>query len=127
MLASKSEKLIALTALWNLDPILVGPLLDLRVAPRIKERIRQALGSSGGGRGSSSGVSSEVVGGDTTVAADGGDDLVAGRWLRYWDATLVAPCLQVRFGPGAVKPFARVSSSLASLGRNGIVVVTSGS
>jgi hypothetical protein len=42
MLAGKSEELIALGALGNLDTVAVGPLLDLAVGPRVEERVTEA-------------------------------------------------------------------------------------
>jgi hypothetical protein len=46
VLAGESEELVAPAALGNLDAILVGPLLDLGVAPGVEESVREAL--SGG-------------------------------------------------------------------------------
>ena len=47
VLACKGEKFITLGTLRNLDTILVCPLLDLAVGPRVEKSIAEALLGSG--------------------------------------------------------------------------------
>lgn len=47
VLAGESDELVAFAALRNLDAILVGPLLDLAVAPAIEKLVAQGLLSTG--------------------------------------------------------------------------------
>jgi hypothetical protein len=126
VLASERNELVALASLGHLDAVLVGPLLDLAVAPALEKRVTERLLSArsrGGGR-------SVVLGGalrcEVSVAADGGDELVTVARLRDRDTTLVEPGLQVRVGPGGVEPVTRVRSGLSGLVGDSLVVGTDG-
>lgn len=115
MLAGKSDELVALAALWDLDAVAVGPSLDLAVTPALEERIAERLGGTGGRLGSRSVLLSSLIGSDLRVAAQGGNELVAIARLRDWNTTLIAPCLQVGVGPLRVQPVAWVCGSLTRL------------
>ena len=123
MLAGKSDQLVTLGALGNLDAVLVGPLLDLGVGPRLEKSIAQALLSgSGGSRGL--GVNTlSVLAREAGLAAEVGDERVTGRGLRDVIATLIEPSLEVRVGPGSVKPVTGVVGSLRSLLGDGLIVL----
>ena len=115
MFTCKSNKLIALGALGNLNPIGIGPLLDLRVAPGIEESIGEGLlGSRGRVSNGCDGVF-VLLRGDARVAADVGDQLVTVAGLRDRDTTFVKPKLEVGIGPSLVEPVAWIRCSLASL------------
>ena len=126
MLASKGEELVALGALRNLDAVLVGPFLDLAVAPRVEEFVSQRLLGAGGRGGKSRRSRGSLVGSETGVAADSSDQLVAGASLGDWYTTLIQPSLEVRVRPGLVKPVTRVGSSLANLVGSRLVVGAGG-
>ena len=56
------------------------------------------------------------------MAAERGDELVAGAWLWDGHTALVEPGLEVRVRPRVVEPVAGVGGSLASLLRDFVVV-----
>lgn len=52
VLAGESDELVAVAALWDLDAVLVSPVLDLAVAPTVEELVAERLlGTGSGGRG----------------------------------------------------------------------------
>lgn len=123
VLAGKCEKLVALGALGNLDAVLVGPLLDLRVGPRVKKSVAQALLGGGSRRG---GLGIDALGALTCkarLAAEASNERVASRGLGNVVAALVEPSLEVRVGPGSVEPVTRVVGSLRGLVGNRLVVL----
>jgi hypothetical protein len=124
VLAGKSEELVALGALGNLDTVAVGPLLDLAVRPRVEESVAEALLSSGGGGRDGSVSTLGVQAGEAGLAAHAGNERVAGRWLGNIVATLVEPSLDVRVRPRGVEPVTGVGSGLAELVGGGLVVFT---
>jgi hypothetical protein len=126
VLAGKSDELVALAALWNLDAVLVEPLLDLAVTPAVEELLAERLLGRVGGCRSRGSCGSGVVGCDTGVAAERGDELVTVGWLWGWDTTLIEPGLDVRLGPPFIEPVAWVSSSLADLVGNSLIVRADG-
>jgi hypothetical protein len=124
VLAGERNELVALAALRHLYAVLVGPLLDLAVAPALEKCIAERLlsaSSCGGGR---SVILRGALGCEVSVAADSRNELVTVARLRDWDATLVEPSLQVRVGPRGVKPVTRVRSGLSGLVGDGLVVGT---
>jgi len=126
VLAGKSEELIALGALGNLDAVGVGPLLDLAVGPRVEKRVTQALLSGSGGRGGLSVSSLGVLASKTRLAAESGNQGVAVGGLRSGVTALIEPRLDIRVRPRRVEPVARVGSSLAELVGSRLVVLTNG-
>ena len=126
VLAGKSNQLVTLGALGNLDAVLVGPLLDLRVRPRVQKGIAQTLLSSGGGSRGLGVNTLGVLAREAGLAAEVGDERVTGRGLRDVVATLIEPRLEVRVGPGSVKPVTGVVGSLRSLLSDGLVVLANG-
>jgi hypothetical protein len=91
VLAGKSEELVALGALGNLDVVAVGPLLDLAIRPRVEESVAEAgLSGGGGGRNLSVGALG-VLAGKTGLAAEAGNQRVAGGGLGDVVATLIEP------------------------------------
>lgn len=122
VLADKSTELIDLGALRNGDAVLVAELLELSLTPSIDELVGQgSVGSVGtGGRGGGGILRLEV--GETRVAADGGNELVARAGLRGGETVGVKPLLEIRLGPRLVQPVTGVGGSLASLLGNGLVV-----
>lgn len=81
MLAGKSDELVALGALGNLDVVRVSPLLDLAVRPRIEKRVAQVCLSSGGG-GRDLGVGTlGVLASETRLAAEASYKCVTVGWL----------------------------------------------
>lgn len=124
VLAGEGEELVALGALGNLDAVAVGPLLDLAVRPRVEEGIAEALLSSGGRRRDRSVGALGVHAGETRLAAEAGNERVAGSGLGNIVATLIEPGLNVRIGPRRVEPVTGVGSSLAELSSSGLVVLT---
>ena len=126
VLAGKSDQLVTLGALGNLDAVLVGPLLDLRVRPRVQKGIAQTLLSSGGGSRGLGVNTLGVLAREAGLAAEVGDERVTGRGLRDVVATLIEPRLEVRVGPGSVKPVTGVVGSLRSLLSDGLVVLANG-
>jgi hypothetical protein len=123
VLAGKSNELIALGALRNLDTVLVGPLLDLRVGPGVEKSIAQALLGGGGGRRNLSVGALGVLASKTRLPAEAGNEGVAGGGLGNVVAALIEPRLEVRVRPRSVEPVTRVVSSLGSLVGNGLVVL----
>lgn len=122
MLARQSNELITLAALGNLEAVLVGPLLDLAVAPALQQSVAQgslSRSSRLGGRGV---LGSSAIGGELSVTADASNEFVASAGLRGGDAALVEPCLEVRVRPGLVEPVAGIAGSLADFVGNGLVV-----
>jgi hypothetical protein len=127
VLAGKSKELVALGALGHLDAVLVGPLLDLAVRPRVEESVAEALLSVGSsGRDRSVGTLG-LLASKTRLAAESSDHRVAGVGLGNVVAALIEPRLEVRVGPGSVEPVAGVVGSLLGLLGYGLVVVTNGS
>jgi hypothetical protein len=123
VLAGESEELVALGALGNLDTVLVGPLLDLAVGPRVEKSVAEALLSSRGG-GRDLGVGTlEVEASDARLTADVGNEAVTGGGLGNGVAALIEPGLQVRVGPGFVEPVTGVVDSLGDLVGSGLVVL----
>lgn len=123
VLAGQSGQLVALGTLGNLDTVLVEPLLKLAIRPGVQKGIGNALLSVGGGRrcrrlGCLHGVRREA-----RVAADRGDELVAGAGLRSGVATLVQPGLQIRLRPRLVEPVTGVGGSLTNLVGGRLVVL----
>jgi len=75
-LANKSAELVGLGALGNGDTVLVGKLLELRLAPGVNDLVGQSgIGSIGTG-GSRRSLVLRLQVGDARVAADRGDELV---------------------------------------------------
>jgi len=99
VLAGEGEELVALGALGNLDVVAVGPLLDLAVRPRVKEGIAEARLSGGGGGRSLRVGTLGILAGETRLAAETGNQGVAGGGLGDIVAALVEPGLDVRVGP----------------------------
>lgn len=126
VLAGKSDQLVTLGALGNLDAVLVGPLLDLRVRPRVQKGIAQTLLSSGGGSRGLGVNTLGVLAREAGLAAEVGDERVTGRGLRDVVATLIEPRLEVRVGPGSVKPVTGVVGGLRSLLGDRLVVLANG-
>jgi hypothetical protein len=124
MLAGKSEELIALGALGNLDTVAVGPLLDLAVGPRVEKSVAKAGLSGGGGRRDLSVGTLGVQASETRLTAKSGNKGITAGWLRDVVATLIEPCLDVRVRPGRVEPVTGVGSGLAELVGRGLVVLT---
>jgi hypothetical protein len=123
VLAGKSNQLVTLGTLGNLDAVLVGPLLDLRVRPRVEKSIAQALLSGGGGRRGLGVNTLSVLAGEAGLATEAGDERVTGRGLGDVVATLIEPRLEVRVGPGSVDPVTGVVGSLRSLLSDRLVVL----
>lgn len=123
MLACKSEELVALGALGNLDAVLVGPLLDLAVGPGVENSVTEALLSSSGGLGSRSIGALGVQASKTSLTTESGNEGITSGRLRSWVATLVEPSLDVRVGPGSVEPVTGVGSGFAELGSSSLVVL----
>ena len=126
VLACEGNKLVTLASLWDLDAVLVEPFLDLAVTPAVQELIGKRLLSRVRRRGGRGGRRGGTVGCNTSVPADGGDQLVTAVRLRSRDATLVEPRLQIRIGPRMVEPVARVVDRLASLVRGALIVGAGG-
>lgn len=126
VLAGKSDELVALGALRDLDAVLVGPLLDLRVGPGIEESIAEALLGSGGGRRDLSVGTLGVLASKTRLAAEAGNEGVAGGGLGNVVAALIKPGLEVRVRPRSVEPITRVVGGLGNLVGNGLVVLADG-
>lgn len=61
--------------------------------------------------------------GKTGLAADAGNERIAGRWLGNGVAALIEPSLEVRVRPRLVKPVTGVVGSLLGLLGGGLVVV----
>ena len=123
VLANKSTELVGLGALGHVDAVSVAELLELSLTPGVDELVGEGsvglLGASGGTGLLLHGL--EV--GEARVAADRGDQLITSGGLRSGNAVGVEPLLEVRLGPGVVKPVAGVVGSLADLLGNGIVVL----
>ena len=126
VLTGKSDELVTLGTLGNLDAVLVGPLLDLRVRPRVQKGIAQTLLSSGGGSRGLGVNTLGVLAREAGLAAEVGDERVTGRGLRDVVATLIEPRLEVRVGPGSVKPVTGVVGGLRSLLGDRLVVLANG-
>lgn len=122
VLASESSELVALAALGNGNAVLVEPLLDLAVRPAVEELVGKALLSVSGLLGSGVVLLVGFLSSNVRVAADGGDEGVAGAGLGNGNTTLVTPSLQIRVGPLSVEPLAGVGSGLTGLVRGGLVV-----
>jgi hypothetical protein len=126
VLAGKSNELVALAALWNLDAVLVEPLLDLAVAPAVEKLLAERLLGGVGGCRSGGGSGSGVVGCDARVAAERGDQLVTVARLWSWNATFIEPGLDVRLRPSFIEPVTWVSGGLADLVGNSLIVRADG-
>ena len=124
MLTGKSNELVALGALGNLDTVLVSPLLDLAVRPRVEKSVAKRLLGSGSGRRNLSVGTLGILTGNTGLAADAGDEAVTGGGLGNLVATLIEPGLQVRVGPRFVEPVTGVVCVFRDLVRSGLVVLT---
>jgi hypothetical protein len=124
VLAGKSNELVALGALRNLDTVLVGPLLDLAIRPRVEKGVAEALLSVGSGRRDRGVGTLRLLASKARLAADGSDHGIAGVGLRNVVATLVEPSLEVGVGPRRVEPVAGVVDGLLGLLGGGLVVVT---
>jgi len=82
---------------------------------------------SGGSGGRGLGINTlSVLAREAGLAAEVGDERVTGRGLRDVVATLIEPSLEVRVGPGSVKPVTGVVGSLRSLLSDGLVVLANG-
>lgn len=126
MLASQGDQLVALATLGDLETVLIGPLLDLAVAPALQKGVAER-GLSRSGRLRGGGVlGSSRIGGDLAIAANAGNELVTAAGLRSWDTTLIEPSLQVRVGPGLVEPVAGIADGLADFVGDGLVVGAGG-
>jgi hypothetical protein len=126
VLAGKSDELVTLGTLGNLDAVLVSPLLDLAVRPRVKEGVTEALlGVGSSGRNGSVGTLG-LLASKTRLAAESSNHRVAGAGLGNVVAALVEPRLEVRVRPGSVEPVTGVVGSLLGLLGCGLVVVTDG-
>lgn len=112
MLAGEGNELITLGALGNLDAVLVGPLLDLAVRPRVEESIAERLLGCRGGRRSLGVSTLEVQAGQARLAADVGNEAVTSGGLGNRVATFVKPSLQVGVGPRFVEPVTGVVNAL---------------
>jgi hypothetical protein len=126
VLAGESDELVALGALGNLDTVLVGPLLDLAVRPRVEEGIAEALLSVGSSRGDGCVGTLGLLASETRLAPDGSDHGVTVVGLGNVVAALVEPSLEVRVRPGSVEPVTGVVGGLLGLLGGGLVVVTDG-
>ena len=126
VLAGESDELVALAALWDLNTVLVKPLLELAVTPALDELIAERLLGLACGGGGGGILSGGTVGGDLSVAANGCYELVAIAGLRDWDTTLVEPGLEVRLRPLLPEPVAGVGGSLTGLVRDIGVLRASG-
>jgi hypothetical protein len=124
VLAGKGEELVTLGALGDLDSVLVSPLFDLAVRPRVKKSIAEARLGSGGRRRDGRISALEVQAGLARVSADSSNQLVAGRGLGNIVATLIEPGLEVRVGPRRVEPITRVRSGLGDLVGSRLIVLT---
>lgn len=122
VLAGESSELVTLATLGNRDAVLVEPLLDLAIAPAVKELVGKRRLGRLSRLGGSVVLLAGLRGSDVGVAADGRDELVTVTGLRCRDTALVEPCLQVRVGPLRVDPVTRVARGLAGLVRCGLVV-----
>lgn len=91
MLAGESNKLVALGALGDLDAVLVGPLLDLRVRPGVEESVAQALLGSSSGRGDLGVGTLSVLASKARLATKAGNERVTGGGLGNVVSTLVEP------------------------------------
>lgn len=125
VLAGESNELVTLAALWDLEAVLVGPLLDLAVRPALQKSVTQRSLSGSSRLGGSSVFGSSGIRANLAIAAHAGDELVAVGWLRGWDAALIEPLLEVGVGPRLVEPVTWVGSGLANLVRDGLVVRSS--
>jgi hypothetical protein len=127
VLAGKSEELVSLGALGNLDTILVGPFLDLTVRPRVQKGVAQGLFSVGGS-GRDRGVGAlRLEAGESRLAADSSNHRVTGVRLGNVVAALVEPSLEVGVRPGREEPITGVVGGLLSLLGDRLVVVTDSS
>jgi len=126
VLTGKSDKFIALGTLRNRDAVVVAPLLDLAIGPGVEERVAESVGGRGGRCSSRGGGVRHAAASITRVTTDGSDQLVTAADLGSWNAALIEPSLEVRFGPGLVKPVAGVADALASLVGDALVILASG-
>jgi hypothetical protein len=124
--AGKSKELVALGTLGNLDTVAVSPLLDLAVGPRVEKSVAKARLSGGGGRRDLSVGALGVQAGETRLAAEAGNERVAGGGLGNVVATLIEPSLDVRVRPRRVEPVTGVGGGLAKLVGGGLVVLADG-
>jgi len=126
VLAGKSDKLVALRALRNWNTIVVAPFLDLAIGPRVEECVGESVSGGGSGCGSRGGGIRHAAASIARVATDRSDQLVTAAGLGSWDAALIEPSLEIRFGPGLVKPVARIANTLTSLIGSALVVFANG-
>jgi hypothetical protein len=123
MLADESTELLRLGTLGNGDAVAIAELLELRLVPGVNKLVSQSgVGLLGASRGTGLLLLSLEVG-EARVTADRSDQLVASSGLRSRDAVRVKPLLELRFGPGVVKPVARIVGRLANLLGNRVPVL----
>lgn len=122
LLADKSLKLVLPATLGNLDTLLIEPLLELVVIPRVDELVGESSLSCSSRGGELADIGCSLSRGDTGVAADRSYQLVAVVRLRSWNTALVEPGLEVRVRPGLVEPVTRVGGSLLELVGDSLVV-----
>jgi hypothetical protein len=125
VLSDKSPQFVDLGALGNRDAVLVAKLLELGLAPSVNDGVSQV------GIGSLDLLSSSIrlaLGlevGEARVAADRGNQLVAGGGLRGREAVGVKPLLEIRLGPGRVQPVSRIGSGFSGLFSGSLVSLAS--
>jgi hypothetical protein len=121
MLADEGTELVELGPLGNRDVVLVAEFLELSLTPGIDKLVGQS-GISLLSAGRSAGLlllGLEVR--ETRVAANRGNQLVTGSWLRGRDSMGIEPLLEVRLGPGVIKPVTRVGDRLTGLLSSGLI------
>lgn len=121
VLADKGTELVDLGALGNRNVVLVAEFLELRLAPGINKLVSQSgISLLSAGRSASLLLLGLEIR-ETRVAADRGNQLVTGGWLRGRDSVSIEPLLEVRLGPGVIEPVARVGNRLTSLLSGGLI------
>lgn len=123
VLARNRDQLVPLRSLRYLDPVLVAPILDLAITPRVEDLITQALLRR---RSRATRVLERLAGvdaGDTGVTADSSHELIALAALGDGDTTLVEPGFQIAVGPVLPQPVTGVGGRLGVLVGGGLVVL----
>lgn len=95
VLADDSKEFSTLGAMWHLDSVLVGPFLDLAVVPGFNDGVPERFNGSRSRLRCRSRSGLPLQAGETGVATDRGDHLVAAGWLRSWDAMAVEPFFEI--------------------------------
>lgn len=124
VLSNKSPKLVDLGALRNRDAVLVAELLELGLAPSVNDGVSQIVI---GRLNLSRGLVRLALGlevGETRVAADRGNQLIASGWLRGREAVGIEPLLEIRLRPGRVQPVSGIGSGFSSLFSSSLVRLT---